>query len=81
MNVNITRGKSIIITGANSGIGKTWASALAAMGAHIIMACRQASVAKGAVQDKETRLAKKAMDDRAANKLWRISAEMTELAI
>ncbi|HEY7898043.1 MAG TPA: SDR family oxidoreductase [Gemmatimonadaceae bacterium] len=34
------RGKSCIITGANTGIGKAAAQALAALGAHVVMVCR-----------------------------------------
>lgn len=34
------RGKTCVITGANTGIGKAAATALAALGAHIVMVCR-----------------------------------------
>ena len=34
------RGKTCIITGANTGIGKAAAQALAALGAHVVMVCR-----------------------------------------
>lgn len=38
-------GRTVIVTGANSGLGKATAAALAAAGAHVILACRD--VAKG----------------------------------
>lgn len=43
--------KKVIITGANSGIGKAMAIALAGMGAHIIMVCRNEEKAYDAMQD------------------------------
>lgn len=43
--------KTIIITGANSGIGKETAKALASQGARIIMACRDVDRAKAAYDE------------------------------
>jgi len=39
--------KSIVITGANSGIGFEAACVLAGAGAHVVLACRNAEKAKG----------------------------------
>jgi NAD(P)-dependent dehydrogenase (short-subunit alcohol dehydrogenase family) len=44
-------GKTIIITGANSGIGKAAAGKLAALGARVIMACRSAQRGAQALED------------------------------
>lgn len=44
------RGKSIIITGCNTGIGKETASVLASMGANVIMACRNVAKAHTAAK-------------------------------
>lgn len=45
------KGKSILITGANSGIGKETCSQLATMGATLYLACRSSTRAQQAVQD------------------------------
>jgi WW domain-containing oxidoreductase len=42
-------GKTIIVTGANTGIGEPTAAALASAGARVIFACRQASTGEAAV--------------------------------
>lgn len=42
-------GRVAIVTGANSGLGCETATALAAKGAHVVLACRDASRAQGAV--------------------------------
>eukprot|EP01132_Coremiostelium_polycephalum_P000435 gene435-550_t len=45
------KGKVVIITGANAGLGKDIAKKLAKQNAHIIMACRNEKKAKEAVQE------------------------------
>lgn len=50
MKYNLTD-KTIIITGANSGIGKSAAIQLAAMGAHVVMMCRSRERGEQALQD------------------------------
>ncbi len=45
------KGKTVVITGANSGIGKATAMALAKKGAHIYMVCRNRRRAEQARQD------------------------------
>ncbi|MFT5430738.1 MAG: dehydrogenase/reductase SDR family protein 12 [Myxococcota bacterium] len=50
------RGKSMMVTGANSGIGLALTHALASRGAHVIMVCRSLERAETAAADIRTRL-------------------------
>jgi NAD(P)-dependent dehydrogenase (short-subunit alcohol dehydrogenase family) len=43
--------KIVVITGANSGIGKASATKFAAEGCHVIMACRNIEISKIAQQE------------------------------
>jgi len=47
--------KTIVITGANSGLGFEAAQALAAHGAHVVLACRTMAKAQGAAEQIRTR--------------------------
>jgi len=44
-------GKTCVVTGANSGIGKETALGLAQIGAHVVMVCRNADKGKAAMED------------------------------
>lgn len=46
-------GRVCIVTGANTGIGKVTAAALASRGAHVFVACRNAEKAKAAIEEIE----------------------------
>lgn len=50
MGADALKGKTIVITGANSGIGLVAAESLAGMGAHIVLACRRQDAAEKAMQ-------------------------------
>jgi NAD(P)-dependent dehydrogenase (short-subunit alcohol dehydrogenase family) len=50
MNYNLAN-KTIIVTGANSGIGKAASIQLAKMGAHVVMMCRNKERGEAALQD------------------------------
>jgi len=49
-------GKTIIVTGANSGIGKQISENLAGMGAHLVMACRSRDRGQAAVDELQRKL-------------------------
>lgn len=51
MSSEAMQGKTVMITGANSGIGKVTAQALAGMGAKVIFACRRQEAAEAAMAD------------------------------
>lgn len=51
MGADALKGKTIVITGANSGIGLVAAESLAGMGAHIVLACRRQEAAEQAMRD------------------------------
>lgn len=51
MDAKAMQGKTVLITGANSGIGKVAASALAGMGATVVLACRRADAAEQAMAE------------------------------
>lgn len=51
MSAEALKGKTIVITGANSGIGLVAADALAGMGAHVVLACRRREAAEQAMRD------------------------------
>ena len=53
MNYNLS-GKTIIVTGANSGIGKAASVQLAQMGAQVVMMCRSAERGAQALKDVRT---------------------------
>ena len=52
------QGKTVLITGANQGIGKAAAIALGKMGANLVLVCRNAEKARAAVADVEREGAK-----------------------
>ena len=48
---DVMAGKTVVITGANSGIGKVAATALAGMGATVVLACRRPDAAEAAMAE------------------------------
>lgn len=50
------RGKTCLVTGANSGIGREVVAGLAAQGARILMVCRHRGRAEGAIEDVRRRV-------------------------
>lgn len=70
------RDRSILLTGATSGIGLETARSLARQGATLIMARRNLEKAYF-VQQHPRRVAKLATDRRLQRDLWRVSAELT----
>ena len=57
-NANDMKGKTVLITGANQGIGKASAIALGAMGARLVLVCRNEEKGKAAVTEIESAGAK-----------------------
>lgn len=51
MSSDVLQGKTLVITGANSGIGYVAAASLAGMGAHVVLACRRQDAAEQAMRD------------------------------
>lgn len=51
MSAQAMAGKTVLITGANSGIGKITAAALAGMGASVVLACRREEAAREAMEE------------------------------
>ena len=76
-------GKTVLITGANSGIGLVTATALAGMGARIILACRRADAAEQAVAHIQqhcpgARVETVALDLASLQRVRRAAAEVRE---
>ena len=51
MSAEVMRGRTVLITGANSGIGREMTSVLAGMGAHVILACRRPEAARVVMEE------------------------------
>jgi NAD(P)-dependent dehydrogenase (short-subunit alcohol dehydrogenase family) len=58
-------GRTVVITGANSGIGLETAAALAGAGARIVMGCRNATTAAAAVDEVQRRSGNEAVETRS----------------
>ena len=74
------KGKTVVITGANQGIGKASAVALGSMGARLVLVCRNEEKAKAAIADIERAGAKDVMlivgDVSSQKDLRRVAAEI-----
>jgi NAD(P)-dependent dehydrogenase (short-subunit alcohol dehydrogenase family) len=68
-------GKTALITGGTSGIGKASAVALAAMGAKVVVVERNPE--RGEVAVEEIAARKVAYDPAARRRLWEISEDLT----
>jgi NAD(P)-dependent dehydrogenase (short-subunit alcohol dehydrogenase family) len=66
---NMIEGKVVLVTGANTGIGKQTAQQLAALGATVILGCRNKSKAEAAMQDITQALKKESGVTLKANQL------------
>ncbi|HEY6282965.1 MAG TPA: SDR family oxidoreductase, partial [Nitrososphaerales archaeon] len=62
MNARPIDGKTCIITGASSGIGKASAEQLASMGAHVVMVCRDQEKGERAKAEVETKSGSKSVE-------------------
>ena len=72
-------GKTILITGGTSGIGKATAVALAAMGADVVVVGRNPERGGAAVEEIEAKTV--AHDPATRRRLWEISEELTGLQV
>jgi dehydrogenase/reductase SDR family protein 13 len=60
--MNDLSGRTVMVTGANTGIGRATALALANRGAHIVMACRSADKTTPVIEDLKNRTGNDAID-------------------